>query len=206
LSALQTTREKLEEVKTWGEATGQGTFQTHDPTGEVLLCASITVDSEGVQKSPTMQSLASNAKKPGFISQELADRAIGDYLETNLDNVIRFHRKPKGGMEKGGEVARVLAQGRPEDGDAMGYNVLIEYPEIGPHTKIVKTKNASPSILLIEQAMLLAKEKGCSKVAAFSRPAQFRAHLAKVLDESFPFEPHNAEEFAAFAKRLLDDV
>ena len=197
LSALQTTREKLEKAKTWDEATGQGTLQTHDPAGEVMLCVSIIV-----VESPTTQSLASNKKKPDFITQKLADKVIDDYLATNLDNVIRFHRKPKGGMEKGGEVAKVLPQGRPEDGDAMGYNVLIEYPEIGPHTKIVKTKNASPSILLIEQAMLLAKEKGCSKVAAFSRPAQFRAHLAKALDESFPFEPYNAEEFASFAKLL----
>ena len=193
LSALQTTKEKLEDVKTWGEATGQGTLQTHDPVGEIMLCASITV----------VQSLASNTKKPGFISQKLADRVVGDYLKTNLDNVIRFHRKSKGGMGKGGDIVKVLPQGRPEDVDAMGYNVLIEYPEIGPDTKIVKTKNASPSILLIEQAMILAKEKGCSKVAAFSRPAQFRLHLAKALDDSIPFEPYNAEEFATFAKLVI---
>ena len=55
-----------------------------------------------------------------------------------------------------------------------------------------------------EQAMVLAKEKGCSKVVAFSRPAQFRLHLAKALDDSIPFEPHKADEFAGFAKRLLD--
>ena len=52
--------------------------------------------------------------------------------------------------------------------------------------------------------MFLAKEKGCSKVVAFSRPAQFRLHLAKVLDDSIPFEPHNAEEFAKFAKHVED--
>ena len=165
-----------------------------------MLCVAITVAGD---QSPTVQSLASNAKKPGFISQELADRVIDDYLKTSLDNVIRFHRKPKGGMGKGGEVEKVLPQGRPEDIDAMGYNVLVEYPGIGPDTKIVKTKNASPSILLIEQAMQLAKEKGCKKVIAFSRPAQFRIHLAKALDESVPLEPYNAEEFASFTKRVL---
>lgn len=194
LSALQTTKEKLEEVETWDEATGKGTLQTHDPAGEVMLCASITVAD---------QSLASNEKKPGFISQGLADRVVSDYLQTNLDNVIRFHRKPKGGMERGGEVKKILPQGRPEDTDAMGYNVLMEYPEIDKRKRILKTKDFTPSVLLIEQAMQLAKEKGCTRVMAFSRPAQFRLHLAKALDESFPFEPHGAEEFAGFAKHVL---
>src|SRR3989344_4738415 len=68
LSAFQTTRDRLAEVKTWDEATGKGTLQTHNPAGEVMLCASITV---------VDQSLASNVKKPCFISQELADRVIG---------------------------------------------------------------------------------------------------------------------------------
>ena len=193
LSAFQTTRDRLAEVKTWDEATGKGTLQTHNPAGEVMLCASITV---------VDQSLASNVKKPGFISQELADRVIGDYLKTNLDNVLRFHRKPKGGMEKGGEVTKILPQGRPEDADAMGYNVLVEYPEIDRRKRILKTKDFTPSVLLIEQAMQLAKEKGCAGVVAFSRPAQFRLHLAKALDASLPFEPHNAEEFAKFVKRV----
>lgn len=192
LSALQITKEKLEKVKTWDAATGRGTLKTHDSKGDALLCVSITVDSS--EETPNIQTTP---------SQELADTVVKEYVSASLDNVIRFHRKSKGGMEKGGEVTNILPQGRPEDTDAMGYNVLIEYPDIGPNTKIVKTKNASPSILLIEQAMLLAKEKGCSKVVAFSRPAQLRLHLAKALDDSIPFEPHNAEEFASFAKLVV---
>lgn len=192
LSALQTTQEKLEKVKTWDEATAKGTFQTHDSAGEVMLCVSITVDTK--EEIPSIQATP---------SQALADAVISDYVATNLDNVIRFHRKPKGGMEKVGEVTKILPRGRPEDAEAMEYNVLIEYPEIGPNAKIVKTKNASPSVLLIEQAMLLSKEKGCSKVIAFSRPAQFRLHLAKALDSSFAFEPYNAGEFASFARLVV---
>jgi len=189
LSALQVLKEDLQKAKTWDEATSRGTFKNQNVKGEILLCAAITVDSEG----ETVQ-----AEKR--VPQELADKVIKHYVQTNLDNVIRFHGKPKGGMAKGAEVIKILPQGRPEDKDAMGYNVLVEYPDMGKQKKIVRSKNAPPSFLLIEQAMVLAKEKDCTKVVAFSRPGQFALHLAKALDKSADFEPKDKKTFAKFAK------
>jgi long-chain acyl-CoA synthetase len=186
LSALQVSSEDLEKVATWDEVTGRGTLNTHDSNGEVMLCIAITVNDTSVAGTvPATE-----------VSQEAADAAIEEYLKTDLDNVIRFHRKPKGGMAKGAEVIKILPQGRPQDKDAMGYNVLVEYPALPKN--ITRSKNASPAVLLIEHAMMLAKEKGCKRVVAFSRPAQFRLHLAKALDPSTDFEPKNKVEFREF--------
>ena len=109
-------------------------------------------------------------------------------------------------MKRGAEIIKVLPQGRPEDVDAMGYNLLIEYPQIASRAKIVKSKSAAPSVLLIEQAMMVAKEKGCKRVVAFSRPAQFRLHLAKALDPSIDFEPKDKKAFIAFAKLVREKL
>jgi long-chain acyl-CoA synthetase len=193
VSALQIRTTVLDEVKTWQEATAQGTLETHDPKGEVFLCAAISVvpDKSVVGSDPTTLE----------VSDRVADAVIADYVKTDLDNVLRFHRKPKGGMEKGAEVIKVLPQGRPEDEDAMGYNVLVEYPSL-KGKKIVKSKNVSPSVLLIEKAMLVAKERGCKRVVAFSRPAQFRLHLAKAMGNSIDFEPKDAKEFEEFVEKV----
>lgn len=188
LSALQMTGKDLEAAKTWDEATNNGTLQNNNPKGEVMVCASITMDT---------QEEALEVK--GEIPQKLADAVIEEYGKTGLDNVLRFHSKPKGGMEQGAKVIQILPNGRPEDTEAMGYNVLVEYPKIDKQKKIVRSKNAPPSFLLIEQALQLAKEKSCSRVVAFSRPAQFRLHLAKALNSSIDFEPKDKKSFTKFA-------
>jgi len=165
-------------------------LQNNNPKGEIMVCASITVVGE---ESPTL-----DEKKAGFVTQSLADEVIEEYIKTGLDNVLRFHAKPKGGMEKGAKVIKILPNGRPEDAEAMGYNVLVEYPKI-EGKKTVRSKTAPPSFLLVEQAMQLAKEKNCTRVIAFSRPAQFRLHLARALDPSINFEPRDKKAFTKFA-------
>jgi len=194
LSALQISSGNLEQIATWDEATGRGTLNTHEAQGEIMLCISIIVNDESV---------AGTVPATLGVAQEVADKAVEEYVKTNLDNVIRFHRKPKGGMAKGAKVIKILPQGRLKDEDAMGYNVLVEYPVISGE-KIIKSRNSSPAVLLIEQAMMLAKEKGCKRVIAFSRPAQFKLHLAKALDPSVDFEPKNKEEFEKFVKRVKE--
>ena len=103
-----------------------------------MLCVSITLDAQ--ENEPEVQTK---------VPQKLADAVIEDYVKTNLDNVLRFHRRAKGGMQKGAKVTKILAQGRPEDTDAMGYNILLEYPSIDTRKTIIKTKNVPPSFLLI---------------------------------------------------------
>ncbi|HEX9722365.1 MAG TPA: class I adenylate-forming enzyme family protein [Candidatus Paceibacterota bacterium] len=189
LSALQMTSAELEAAKTWDAATSKGTLQNNNPNGEIMVCASITVTED--TKAGTVPALPE-------VSQALADAVVEDYVKTGLDNVLRFHAKPKGGMQKGAKLIKILPQGRPEDAEAMGYNVLVEYPKI-EDKKIVRSKSAPPSFLLVEHAMQLAKEKNCTRVIAFSRPAQFRLHLAKSLDPSVNFEPKDKKTFTKFA-------
>jgi len=199
LSALQISEKKLNKAQTWNEVSGNGTLQTNDPKGEVLLCISISVEisQDGMESlNKTRKRIAKNKL------HLLAEGVVDEYVKTNLDNVIRFHRKPKGGMKEGARVTKIIPQGRPEDSDALGYNILMEYPDIEKSTGIIKSKHDSPSVLLIEQAMMLAKEKGCKRVIAFSRPAQFRLHLERAIGDSADFEPKNKEEFTTFAKRV----
>ncbi|OGE64973.1 hypothetical protein A3I48_04345 [Candidatus Daviesbacteria bacterium RIFCSPLOWO2_02_FULL_36_7] len=62
----------------------------------------------------------------------------------------------------------------------MGYNVLMKYSDL-ENVKIIRSNTQRPSILLIEQAFLYAKEKGLKQVIAFSRPSGFREYLIKQL-------------------------
>jgi hypothetical protein len=191
LSAVRVSRHELETATTWNGITANGTFKNNNEQGEVLVCAAITVDTFSEEQ-------ASIAKVP----QLLADAVAKDYLKSGLDNVLRFHAKTKGGMKRGASVGRIIPRGRPDDTEAMGYNVVMEYPSIAKVKKIVKSKQASPAVMLIEKAMQVAKEQGCVQVVAFSRPAQFRAHIAKALHNSVPFEVRDVKAFALFAKKV----
>jgi len=46
------------------------------------------------------------------------------------------------------------------------------------------------------------KKKGNKRIVAFSRPAQFRLHLAKALGNSMEFEPKDIEEFKGFVEQV----
>ncbi len=209
LSALQIGEEKMNNISTWNELTGNGTLNTNDTNGDVLLCVAIYVDMKDVagnkftSENPLVNALLNNEWENNLRYKNaiefLGKSVIENYVKTNLDNVIRFHRKPKGGFDKGGEVIKILPNGRTEDRDSLHYNVLIKYPEITDKTNIIKSK-ASPSVLLIEHVLTLAKEKKCKKVMAFSRPAQFKFYLAKALDNSVAFEIKNHSEFSLFSK------
>jgi len=95
LSALKISSKKLRRIKTWNEATSNGTCKNYDPKGDVLLCISITT--------------ANNKKYPRLAAippQKLADTFVKEYLKTNLDNSVSFHKKPKGGMRRGARITR----------------------------------------------------------------------------------------------------
>jgi len=207
LSALQITEEKLNKISTWDELSGNGTLSTNNPNGNILLCVAISTDGENVtdnilsSENPMVNSLLNNEWENNLqyknTIENLAESVIENYTKTNLDNVVRFHRKPKGGFSKGGEVIKIFPNSRMEDKDSLGYNILIEYPELKEQTEIIKSKTL-PSILLMEHAFILAKEKNC-KVAAFSRAGQFKFYLAKALDNSVRFNVKNESEFLLFA-------
>lgn len=151
-----------EKLKTWDEA-----VKSHNPRGDTLLCMAISV----VTSNNTTIQHYNNTKL-----KALAKKYIKKYVASNNDHVLNFHIKPKGGIP-GATVWKILENGRPQDEEAMGYNVLMKYPTIDENTKIVRSNAPSAAILLIEHALLFAKKHGVKTVLAFSRPAGFRHYL-----------------------------
>ena len=154
-----------EKIKTWREASANGTLTNHNPKGDTLLCIAISVISSRRAKLVHFGSVKVNPKK-----------YVKEYVRSGKDHVLEFHRKPKGGIP-GATVWKILPNGRPEDKESMGYNVLMKYPTIDESTNIVRSNAPSPAILLIEHALLYAKEHGIKDVIAFSRPAGFIKYL-----------------------------
>lgn len=161
-----------EKLKKWDEA-----VQSHNPRGNTLLCIAISVKSSRLPKLVHFGSVKVNSEK-----------YIEEYVRSGKDHVLEFHRQSKGGIP-GATVWRILPNGRPDDKEAMGYNVLMKYPNITKKTKIIPSNTASPSILLIEHALLYAKEKGIKDVIAFSRPIDFRSYLLQKTRLKHPIYP-----------------
>ncbi|MDP1721811.1 MAG: class I adenylate-forming enzyme family protein [Candidatus Gottesmanbacteria bacterium] len=159
-----------EQIKTWRKASGSGTLSNHNTKGNTLLCVAISV--QGKESGIRNQESWKSEKK----LQEFAKKHISSYVHSDKNHVLEFHRKPKGGIP-GADVWKILPDGRPEDKESMGYNVLMKYPTIDESTIIVRSNAPSPAILLIEHALLYAKEHGIKDVIAFSRPAGFKKYL-----------------------------
>lgn len=98
------------------------------------------------------------------------------YIRAGNDPVMRFHQKPKGGLESGAELVDVIPGGRPEDKSACGYNMLLKYPTPDGATL---TPQAPLSNQLIEGALLMADDLGIERVYAFSRPGGLAYYLSK---------------------------
>lgn len=167
ISGLRMNMDKLKKVKIWREASGDGTLINHDPSGGTLLCVAISVKSK--KDYPRNWNKISENKLKKF-----AKKNIKDYVDSNKDYIINFHKIPKGGLS-GAEVWRILESGRLDDKDAVGYNVLMRYPKI--NKKVMRSHNTSPAIMLIEEVLYYAWQNGIKNVIAFSRPAGFREYL-----------------------------
>ncbi len=168
---------KVNKLTNWNEATANGTLANNDPNGDTFLCIAISVAlrSDLVKKQgPTFTQNQEKALR------KLAKLHITAYVNSKLDHVLEFHRKPKGGLP-GAKVWKILENGRTDDKESMGYNVLMKYPEITKEVKIVRSNSASPSVHLIEHALFYAKEHGIQNVVAFSRPADFQKYLLSKL-------------------------
>lgn len=196
LTCMRVKGQTISSMKSWTEATGNGTLKNSDPAGDTILCVAISVKSSSpvISASPRVQNsssviLLSSSVIPsneGIYTnldeeklKQLAKEKIEGYVNSNLDHVLNFHRQGKAGLP-GAKVWKILADGRKEDQSSMGYNVLMKYPAIDG-AKLVRSNVQRPSILLIENALLYAKEKGIKEVVAFSRPSGFRQYLIKNL-------------------------
>ncbi|MBI2546518.1 acyl--CoA ligase [Candidatus Woesearchaeota archaeon] len=157
---------------TWDKLTGNGTLSTHKANGKILVCVAIsTAAKETVQETSSDETLL----------KEAAPKYVEEYLKSDLDPIVRFHRKPKGGLP-GAKLIKVIKDGRVQDAGALGYTIIFEYPEITE--EISFTKNASVGVQLIEACMMLAQQLGITKVYAFSRPAGFRKYVAEKIKKA----------------------
>ncbi|MBI4036230.1 acyl--CoA ligase [Candidatus Daviesbacteria bacterium] len=175
LSCIRLKSQIAESLTSWEQATDGGTLQNNDPNGDALVCVAISVR---LSKKGEQQNLQTNGIDKEKLAQ-LAKEKIEWYVNSDLDHVLNFHRQSKGGLP-GAIVWKILEGGRDQDQSSMGYNVLMKYPGL-ENVKIIRSNTQRPSILLIEQALLYAKEKGIKEVIAFSRPSGFREYLISQL-------------------------
>lgn len=170
LSCVRLNKRDIDLLSTWDQATADGTLKNNNPEGDSLLCVAISV--VGKERGNDYQNLQlSNIG-------ELAEKEIGEYISSGHDYVLNFHSKSKAGVE-GAKLYKIIKNGREDDTDSVGYNVIVKYPEINPETKLISDPNASASMKLIEFAIFYANESGIKNIYAFSRPAGFKNFLMK---------------------------
>ena len=155
VSALRLNQKEL--PQTWNEATANGTLENNDHKGDALVCAAISVKSNK-GRQPSRQE-----------KQKLTLMKLKNYLSSNQDSVVRFHRLPKGGLARGGQLIKILSNARPKDKGALGYNIIFEYPKLNLRPQI--NSQASIGVQLIEAALLHAYRQKIKTVLAYSRPA-----------------------------------
>ncbi len=92
------------------------------------------------------------------------------YLSKNLDPIIEFHRKPKAGWKRGAKIMKIVKNARPGDTPAMGYGVLMEYPEFAKNPAPKVSAEASLGVQLVEAGLVYAYKMGYKRVRVLSRP------------------------------------
>jgi hypothetical protein len=170
LSCVRLNKSDIDLLSTWDQATANGTLKNNNPEGDSLLCVAISVVGKDISNDYLNIQLSNIG--------ELAEKEIGEYISSGHDYVLNFHSKSKAGVE-GAKLYKIIKNGREDDTDSVGYNVIVKYPEINPETKLISDPNASASIKLIEFAIFYAKESGIKNIYAFSRPAGFKSYLMK---------------------------
>jgi len=160
ISVVRTSRSAEELLKT--PYAKLVTPEVLDPQGNALVCISICNADFKPKPVPSI------AKTP-------SSEDVRAYLEGGNDPVMKFHTKPKGGLAEGAKLINVIENGRPEDKSALGFNMLVKYPE---PSNITFTPDAPIANQLIEIALLLAQDLGIKNVYAYSRPGGLASYLS----------------------------
>lgn len=165
--ALSMIRTNLSEKKiskiSHAEITANNTLSNNDNNGKKIVCVSIC--SDNYKPEPF----------PGDIGSVRADK-VKEYLR--YDAVYKFHEKAKGGFGRGAKLVSLIPNSRPEDKRALGYNMLMKYPEI-KDGKINIDSSSSVATQLAEVVMFFAQQLGIKEVYAFSRPIGAVMHFSK---------------------------
>ncbi len=182
---------------TWDGITGRGLFDTAEEDGDALFCVAVTSGRAtpkplpDVPDGPHPALALARALASGRDAQEarlavLAKRLARLCAPVHIpqDEVMRFHGRTKGGGLLGGaRIVCVLPDGRPEDLPAMGYNVVMAYPDLPASfpRSICLTQEVSIGEGLVLAAAALASRLGLRVAAPYSRPAGFRRALVEAL-------------------------
>ncbi len=182
---------------TWDGITGRGRFDTAEPDGDALFCVAVTSRRAVSRPFPAVpegshpaldlaRALVSGRDAhdhtAGRTAREIA-RACAS-IHVPRDEVMRFHGRTKGeGLLGGARIVSVLPEGRPEDLPAMGYNVVMAYPDLPACFPVCLHLDHDPSIgeALVLAAVALASRLGVRVAAPYSRPAGFRRALVEAL-------------------------
>lgn len=176
LSAMRIGRQDLDSIgaeghwaNTWEGVTGKGTLCTHTEKGDCLLAVAISVDPTGLEPE------APSSQQPGRTLKKLTPARLSRYLLSDLDPVIRFHRRPKGGYARGARLVTVIPKGRVKDRDALGYNLLMHYPKLVKQPTL--TAGAGIGTQLIEAALIWAWNARLTDVFVYTRPSHLFRHF-----------------------------
>lgn len=133
------------------------------PQGKNIVCISICSADYKPRSVPEVRNVPSEETVLEYVTQ---------------DPVFKFHQKPKGGLTEGAHLVGLIPNGRPEDKSALGYNMLLRYPE--PKGNLRISDEAPVSERLIEAVLVLAHDAGIEGVYAYSRPGGLASYAAKM--------------------------
>jgi hypothetical protein len=180
---------------TWEGISSGGRFTVHED-GDALYCVAVTAKGTVRRPLPAVApgdhpavALAGALAREDDLRDEFVRVRAGALARATAeawvpqDPVMRFHTKPKGGVLGGAVVEFLVPDGRWDDTDAMGYNVIMSYPEIAPGATFPDAiaEDPSPGETLILGAAALGTRLGVRRVIPYSRPGAFRASLIKAL-------------------------
>lgn len=164
LTGFRVKEDLVKNGKDWKEITGHSEFTTFDPKGKVaLLCSAASITSNAPYEE---------IKATHWPTED----EIRDYASKNLDFVVRFHKKPKGGFKEGAHVYRIILNGNPKDLSSLKTVVCFEYPPLNSIKKI-EFSESKIGIGLVEAAIIYAKDLGVEKVIALSRLGEAYKYL-----------------------------
>jgi hypothetical protein len=110
------------------------------------------------------------------VRKKISPADVRKYVLGGHDPVLRFHQRPKGGLDSGAHLVDVIKGGRPEDKSSLGYTMLLKYPV--PEKEVHIHNEAPISDQLIEAVLLIATDQGVRDVYAYSRPGGLAAYVA----------------------------
>lgn len=172
---LKMNKKDIEENKKWTRSydgiTDNLTLKSSNFDGNAYVLVSISTEGK-----PYISSVSNTVTQYNQYSM-LAEKYIEEYIKSGKDDVLTFHSQPKFGMKDGARVIRILAQARPKDYEAMGFNVLMQYPQL--HSSGEISAQASLGTQLIEAAFLYAIQNNIHMMYAYSRPSGYLRWLSQ---------------------------